>query len=104
MAYATVSHAAPRATRARRHRVRRSVAWRLTGRGLVALRSAPVAVRIIVATALLVAVWAAVNWIVHVARKPTEMFFPVSGLLAKAPAQTWRRYGPLFDKHSTSVI
>ena len=62
------------------------------------------AVRIIVATVLLVAVWAAVNWIVQVARKPTEMFFPVSGSLAKPPAETWRRYGPLFDEHSTAVI
>jgi hypothetical protein len=63
-----------------------------------------VAVRIIVATVLLVAVWAAVNWTVQVVRKPTEMFFPVSGSLAKAPAETWRRYGPLFDEHSTAVI
>ena len=37
-------------------------------------------------------------------RKPTEMFFPVSGSLAKAPAETWRQYGPLFVKHSTAVI
>ena len=28
----------------------------------------------------------------------------VSGSLAKAPAQTWRQYGPLFDEHSTAVI
>jgi len=61
-------------------------------------------VRITVATVLLVAVWAAVNWMVQVARKPTEVFFPISGSLAKPPAQTWRRYGPLFDKHSTAII
>lgn len=104
MANATISHAVPRATRARRHRARHSAAWRLTGRALVALRSAPVAVRIIAATVVLVAVWASVNWIVQVARKPSEMFFPVSGSLAKPPAETWRRYGPLFDEHSTAVI
>ena len=52
----------------------------------------------------LVAVWAAVNWMVQVARKPSEVFFPVSGSLAKTPAQTWRQYGPLFAKHSTAVI
>jgi len=51
-----------------------------------------------------VTVWAAVNWMVQVARKPTEVFFPVSGSLMKAPAQTWRQYGPLFAKHSTAVI
>jgi hypothetical protein len=45
----------------------------------VALRRGPFAVRIIVTTILLVAIWAAVNWMVQVARKPTEVFFPVSG-------------------------
>ena len=104
MPYATISHPVSRATRIRRHRARRSGAWRLAGRALVALRRAPLAVRIIVATVLLVAIWAAVNWMVQVARKPTEVFFPVSGSLAKAPALTWRRYGPLFEKHSTAVI
>jgi hypothetical protein len=51
-----------------------------------------------------VAVWAAVNWMVQVVRKPTEMLFPVSASLAKAPALTWRTYGPLFEKYSTAVI
>ncbi|MGH7277462.1 MAG: lytic transglycosylase domain-containing protein, partial [Candidatus Rokuibacteriota bacterium] len=37
-------------------------------------------------------------------RKPTEIFFPLSGALAKAPAETWRRYGALFRRHSTAVI
>jgi hypothetical protein len=41
---------------------------------------------------------------VQVARKPTEVFFPVSGSLVKRPVQTWREYGPLFTKHSTAVI
>jgi hypothetical protein len=58
----------------------------------------------VVGAVLLVAVLAAVNWIVQVARKPGEVFFPVSGSLAKTPAQTWRAYGSLFDKHSTAVI
>ncbi|HEU4891954.1 MAG TPA: hypothetical protein VFT47_10420, partial [Vicinamibacterales bacterium] len=55
-------------------------------------------------TVLLVIVWATVNWIVQVVRKPTEVFVAVSGSLAKVPAQTWRQYGPLFDEHSTAVI
>jgi hypothetical protein len=91
-------------SRSRRRRGRRSAAWRVAKHAYLALRLAPPAVRIVVATLLLVAVWAAVNGIVQVARKPTEMFFPVSGSLAKAPTQTWRQYGPLFDKHSTAVI
>jgi Transglycosylase SLT domain len=68
------------------------------------MRAAPLAVQIIVGTILLVAVWAAVNWMVQVARKPAEVFVAVSGSLAKTPAQTWRQYGSLFDKHSTAVI
>src|SRR5215217_7464899 len=56
MPYATISHPVSRATRTRRHRARRSGAWRLAGRALVALCRAPLAVRIIVATVLLVAV------------------------------------------------
>jgi hypothetical protein len=76
----------------------------LAGRALVSLRRAPWAVRIIASAILLVAVWASANWIVQAVRKPTEMFFPVSGSLAKAPAETWRQYGPLFVKHSTAVI
>jgi hypothetical protein len=39
-----------------------------------------------------------------VARKPAELFFPVSGALNKAPAETWRQYEPLFRKHSTAMI
>ena len=53
---------------------------------------------------LLVAVWSAVNWMYQVVRKPTELFFPVSGALSKAPAETWRQYGPLFHEHSTATI
>jgi hypothetical protein len=83
--------------------MRRSAASRLGRRAFLAMRGAPVAVQSIVATLLLVAIWAAVNGIVQVARKPTEVF-AVSGSLAKLPAQTWRQYGPLFDEHSTAVI
>lgn len=45
-----------------------------------------------------------VNAVYQVVRKPTELYFPVSGVLAKAPAETWRSYGTLFRKHSTAVI
>jgi hypothetical protein len=46
----------------------------------------------------------ALNWILQVARKPAELFFPVSGVLSKTPPETWREYGPIFRRHSTSVI
>ena len=73
-------------------------------RAVLAMRAAPLAVQIIVGTVLLVIVWAAVNWVVQVVRKPSEMFVAVSGTLAKVPAETWRQYGPLFNEHSTAVI
>lgn len=112
MASATIPRARPRATRTRRSPARSlrtplrasAAAWRLTRRTLAALRRAPLPIRIIGSTILLVVLWASVNWIVQAARKPTEMFFPVSGSLAKTPAETWREYGPLFVKHSTAVI
>jgi hypothetical protein len=46
----------------------------------------------------------AINGIYQVARKPTELFFPVSGTLNKTPGETWRDYEPLFRKYSTSLI
>ena len=38
------------------------------------------------------------------ARKPAELFFPVSGALSKTPAETWRSYAPIFRAHSTAVM
>jgi len=52
----------------------------------------------------LLAVAFGVNWLVQVARKPTELFFPVSGVLNKTPAETWREYGPAFRAHSTAIM
>ena len=100
----TISRAARGKTRTRWRHVRRPAGWRLAGRARRALQRAPMAVRIVVGSALMVAALAVVNWMVQVARKPTELFFPVSDVLAKTPAQTWRQYGSLFDKHSTTVI
>ena len=91
-----------RVTRGRTRR--RTSAGRLAERTLPALRAAPWPIRIVVASVVLVAIWAAVNGLVQVVRKPSEIFLPISGSLAKAPAQTWRQYGSLFDQHSTAVI
>jgi hypothetical protein len=54
--------------------------------------------------AALLAVWLAVNWTYQVIRKPSELFFPVSGVLHKVPAQTWREYAPIFRAHSTRTM
>ena len=104
MPHATISRGALQRPRIRRRRARRSTARNLAERALRALRVAPVAIRIVLATVLVVTVWAAVNWMVQVARKPAEIFFPVSASLMKPPAETWRQYGALFARHSTTVI
>ena len=44
------------------------------------------------------------NWIYQVIRKPGEIFAPVSSSLSKSPDSTWQSYGPLFEKHSTSIL
>lgn len=67
-------------------------------------RRAPGSLQIVAGVVMFVSVWAVVNAIYQVARKPTELFFPVSGALYKTPAETWQSYAPLFHKHSTRVI
>jgi hypothetical protein len=73
-------------------------------RALRTLRRAPPAVRIIVAVVVLAVSWLVLNGAYQVLRKPTELFFPISGTLSKAPAETWRRYAPLFRAHSTPTM
>ncbi|HWZ81781.1 MAG TPA: hypothetical protein VNW47_04110 [Terriglobales bacterium] len=46
----------------------------------------------------------AINWTYQVIRKPSELFFPVSGTLYKTPSETWRRYAPIFSWDATNVI
>jgi len=48
--------------------------------------------------------WATVNGIYQVVRKPTELFFPVSDRLHKTPSGTWSSYGTLFRRHATEAI
>jgi hypothetical protein len=106
MTHATTARITLRRTRVRRAQAasRRSLVVRAAGRTVLALLAAPLAVRIVVGTLAVLVVWSAVNWMYQVVRKPTELFFPVSGSLAKAPAETWRQYGPHFREHSTAVI
>jgi hypothetical protein len=68
------------------------------------LVAAPPAVRIVVTVAMVLAAFVVANLAYQVVRKPTEMLFPVSGALSKAPAETWRQYGPLFRAYSTGTI
>jgi hypothetical protein len=96
---------APRRTRRRRSRF--AGFWpraRTRRRLLKAVVNAPLAVRFAVGTVVVVGLLFAANWLVQVVRKPTELFFPVSGTLNKLPPETWRTYAPLFRAHSTAVV
>jgi hypothetical protein len=57
----------------------------------------------VVALVLLV-IAVGVNWTYQVIRKPSELFFPVSGAFYKNPAETWSAYGSLFERHSTPIM
>jgi hypothetical protein len=67
-------------------------------------RKAPLPMQFIVGAVGIVTLWLAVNWIYQVIRKPSELFFPVSGTLYKTPAETWEAYEPIFRRHSTKVM
>lgn len=68
------------------------------------LRGAPRALQVACALGVAIALWAAANALVQLARKPTEIFSPVGGALDKLPAETWRRYEPIFRAHATATI
>ncbi len=73
-------------------------------RWLRAFRRAPGAVRIVGGLVIVLMLSVTINGIYQVARKPSELFFPVSGTLFKTPAETWRSYAPIFRIHSTRAI
>jgi hypothetical protein len=75
--------------------------WRRWVRGL---RRAPLSWRLLFLGLFAAVTALAVNGIYQVARKPTELFFPVSGVLAKSPQETWREYGPAFRRFATPAI
>jgi hypothetical protein len=109
MTTARVARAVPGRTRPRRARLSRARRWprslgRALRRALRALLAAPLAIRIVALAIVVVALWSVVNWTYQVIRKPSELFFPVSGTLAKAPPETWRQYAPLFRRHATATI
>jgi len=77
---------------------------RISPRARRVFLGAPVVVQAGVVIAFAVLVWFALNGIYQVVRKPSELFFPVSGTLNKRPAETWREYGPLFRSYSTEIM
>ncbi len=105
MAQSPTARIGPR--RARRRRFRLARLWpraRTRRRALKALRATPLALRLVAGAVVVAGLLFTANWLVQVVRKPTELFFPVSGTLNKLPPETWRRYEPLFRAHATAVI
>lgn len=77
---------------------------RLPRRALRTFAAAPMGLQALMAMLIAGVLWFAVNGLYQVIRKPSELFFPVSGTLNKTPYATWRQYGPLFRKYSTEVM
>src|SRR5262249_12884978 len=79
--------------------------WRKRAQWLQSkLIALPTAMRVVVLSLVLVAVFFVTNLVYHVLHKPTEMFSPVSGGFNKTPIDTWRAYAPLFREYSTASI
>jgi hypothetical protein len=79
-------------------------ATRQARRWVKTFRRAPASAQAVIAVVSVVASWAVINVIYQVARKPTELFFPVSDALYKTPSETWRQYATVFREHSTGVM
>jgi hypothetical protein len=73
-------------------------------RGVQAFLRTPALLQVLIGLSILVVLCFALNWIFQVVRKPSELFFPVSGTLYKTPAETWRDYAPIFEKHATATM
>jgi hypothetical protein len=68
------------------------------------LRRLPPGLQLLAGIVIVAALALTVNVAFQVIRKPTELFFPVSGTLYKSPAETWDEYAPIFKRHSTASI
>jgi len=91
----------------RRRRFRVAAIWPRASTRRRALRvwlAAPRAVQVCFGAFVVVALWFVANGAYQVVRKPTELFFPVSGKLSKRLPQTWRQYQPIFRAHATPVM
>ena len=73
-------------------------------RWLRRLRRVPLTWRLVLFGVLAAVTMLAINGVYQVVRKPTELFFPVSGVLAKSPQETWREYSPAFRRFATPTV
>jgi Transglycosylase SLT domain len=62
------------------------------------------AARLLIGLLLAAAAALLVNAVYQVLRKPTELLFPVSGVLAKTPDETWRAYETAFRRYATASV
>jgi Transglycosylase SLT domain len=89
------------ARRPRSRRPSRRAPWRRWWRRL---RGAPPAAQWLGVVIVAAACAVILNTIYQVARKPTELLFPVSGVLAKTPRETWQQYGAAFRRFATPAV
>ena len=64
----------------------------------------PLSVQGLCVAVLLGGLWYGTNGLYQVLRKPSELFFPISDVLHKAPAETWHSYASIFERHSTASM
>jgi hypothetical protein len=89
----------------RRPLLKRIESWRKRARWVqYKLKAVPTAIRVVVICIAVLAVFSVANLVYQVLHKPTEVFSPLSGDFNKTPAETWRRYAPLFQDYSTASI
>jgi hypothetical protein len=102
------AHGESRIPRNRRKRRWRLLRWwpnsRVRRRGWRLFKRAPRLVQLGTVLAVLALAALAINAIYQIVRKPSELFFPVSGTLYKTPAETWSQYATLFRRYSTALI
>src|SRR5689334_18522329 len=95
----------PTARTRRQWRIPRLWPRQATRRGLWrTYRGMPLSGQIIVGTVVVASAALLLNVLYQVIRKPSELFFPVSGTLYKTPSETWDVYAPMFRRHSTATI
>jgi hypothetical protein len=90
-----VTHRNPKFARRIRRLARRVRRW---------WRPAPPSAKFVFGALVVLVLWLGINWVYQVIRKPSELFFPVSGTLFKTPVETWRQYAPIFRKYSTQAL
>jgi hypothetical protein len=70
---------------------------RLRRRAVRLFRRAPKTAQLLIVLTLAILLWLTLNWMYQVVRKPSELFFPVSGTPIRR-RRNWRQYVPMSAK------